>query len=83
MLADVAAGLALSPSELQRRLEQVGTSFRAEVERVRRTLTEQYLRDPSLSLIEIAFLLGFSEQSAFSRACRRWFGKPPSALRGA
>jgi AraC-like DNA-binding protein len=27
-------------------------------------------------------LLGFSEQSAFSRACRRWFGKPPSALRG-
>ena len=82
-LADVAAGLALSASELQRRLEQAGTSFRAEVDRVRRTLAEQYLRDPSLTLIEIAFLLGFSEQSAFSRACRRWFGKPPSALRGA
>ncbi len=81
-LTDVAAGLALSPSELQRRLDQAGTSFRAQVEQVRRTLAEQYLRDPSLSLIEIAFLLGFSEQSAFSRACRRWFGAPPSTLRG-
>jgi AraC-like DNA-binding protein len=46
-------------------------------------LAGQYLPDPTLSLIEIAFLLGFSEQSAFSRACRRWFGKPPSALRTA
>lgn len=81
-LADLAAGLAMSPSELQRRLNRAGTSFRAELDGVRQTLAEQYLRDPLLSLIEIAFLLGFSEQSAFTRACRRWFGAPPSVLRG-
>jgi AraC-like DNA-binding protein len=81
-LKDVAAALTLSPSELQRRLEQAGTSFRGALDEVRQSLAEQYLRDPSLSLIEIAFLLGFSEQSAFTRACRRWFGAPPSMLRG-
>jgi AraC-like DNA-binding protein len=81
-LKDVAAALTLSPSEVQRRLEQAGTSFRAALDAVRQSLAEQYLRDPSLSLIEIAFLLGFSEQSAFTRACRRWFGAPPTALRG-
>jgi AraC-like DNA-binding protein len=82
-LKEVAAALNLSTSELQRRLEQAGTSFRTALDEVRQTLAGQYLEDPSLSLIEIAFLLGFSEQSAFTRACRRWFGAPPSALRGA
>ena len=49
----------------------------------RRELAEQYINDPSLSLQEISFLLGFSEQSAFSRAYRRWTGQSPSAVRDA
>jgi AraC-like DNA-binding protein len=51
------------------------------LEAVRRELAEQYITDPTRSLSEISFLLGFSEQSAFSRAFRRWTGQSPSAVR--
>ncbi len=80
-LKHLAESLALRPGELQERLRNAGTTYRAEVENARKGLATHYLQDKSLSLVEIAFLLGFSEQSAFSRACKRWFGKPPSALR--
>ena len=80
-LGDIAAFLSISPFELKRRLRRAGTSYRAELDAVRRAFASQYLSDSSLSLIEIAFLLGFSEQSAFSRACRRWFDAAPSELR--
>ena len=40
-----------------------------------------YLGDPELTLTEIAFLLGFSDASSFSRAFRRWFETTPSAAR--
>lgn len=77
----IAASLAFSPRELQRRLRAAGSSFRKEIDLTRHTLASRYLSDPSLSLIEITFLLAFSEQSALTRACKRWFGLPPSELR--
>jgi AraC-like DNA-binding protein len=60
---DATAELAVSPLELRGRLEQAGTSFRAEIDQVRQALARPYLRDPPLSLIEIAFLLGFSDDT--------------------
>jgi AraC-like DNA-binding protein len=77
----VAKDLYLSARTLNRRLAEAGTSFSATLETVRRELAEQYIADPTRSLSEISFLLGFSEQSAFSRAFRRWTGQPPSAAR--
>ena len=47
----------------------------------RRDLAFMYLRQRQLPLSEIAFLLGYSELSAFSRAVRRWSGTSPRALR--
>jgi AraC-like DNA-binding protein len=79
----IAKDLFMSARTLNRRLAEVGTSFSATLEVVRRELAEQYITDPTRSLTEISFLLGFSEQSAFSRAFRRWTGLPPSAARDA
>lgn len=71
-LERVAQELHLSPRTLHRRLEERGQNFRSLMEDTRRRMAEDYLRDPRLQLSEIAQLLGFSEQSAFSRAFRRW-----------
>jgi AraC-like DNA-binding protein len=79
----IAKDLFMSARTLHRRLSDAGTSVSETLEAVRRELAEQYINDPSRSLSEISFLLGFSEQSAFSRAFRRWTGQPPSAARDA
>lgn len=80
-LDSVAADLCLSPRTLHRRLEAAGMNFRALWEDTRRHLAEEYLRDPRLSLTDVATLLGFSEQSAFTRAFRRWHAQGPKAWR--
>jgi AraC-like DNA-binding protein len=80
-LENAARALEMSARELQGELRRRGTSFGTELNRVRRNLAERYLRETSLPMSEIAFLLGFSEQSAFTRAARGWFRKPPSAVR--
>lgn len=80
-LDSVAGDLCLSPRTLHRRLELAGMNFRALWEDTRRHLAEEYLRDPRLSLSDVATLLGFSEQSAFTRAFRRWHGTGPKAWR--
>lgn len=82
-LAGVASALALSPRSLQRKLQEAGLSFTQVVDEVRRELAERYLADPKLDLTDVAFLLGFSEQSAFNRAFRRWTGQPPQQWRKA
>lgn len=68
---------------LQRELLSAGTSFRKLLEDERRRTAEYYLTTTDLSLLAISGLLGYSEQSAFSRACRGWFGKTPTAIRRA
>jgi AraC-like DNA-binding protein len=80
-LAGAAQSRAMSPRALQRELEKAGTNFRDLVEDTRMRLARHYLNHTALPLTEIAFLLGFSELSAFSRAARGWFGVSPSDLR--
>lgn len=81
-LGAVAAAAGLSGEELAALLARRGTSFRSLVDTLRQQLAVSYLADPSLGLAEIAYLLGFSEQSAFQRAFKRWTGKAPGAYRG-
>jgi AraC-like DNA-binding protein len=71
----------LSVRSLQRKLQQGGTSFRKLLDRTREDLARQYICDNGVDLTEIAFLLGFSEHSAFSRAFKRWTGRTPSDMR--
>lgn len=80
-MADVARSLGLSARSLHRRLADDGLSFRTLTETTRKELAEGLLRDERYSLSEIAFLTGFSEQSAFNRAFKRWIGRSPAAHR--
>jgi AraC-like DNA-binding protein len=82
-LADLAGLLGLSARTLQRRLADEGTPFQTLLDRTRRELADAYLRDPKLSLTEIAFLLGYAEQSSFTHAFRSWHGVAPRQARGA
>jgi len=79
----IARDLYMSARTLHRRLSDARTSFSETLDAVRRELAAQYITDPTRSLSEISFLLGFSELSAFSRAFRRWTGQSPSAAREA
>ncbi|MFG2551150.1 helix-turn-helix transcriptional regulator [Streptomyces sp. NPDC048581] len=80
-LGEVARFLALHPRTLQRRLAEEGAGFDQLRDEALRELAHQYLTESSLSMSHVALALGFSEQSALTRACRRWFGKTPTAIR--
>ncbi|MDP2228452.1 MAG: AraC family transcriptional regulator [Moraxellaceae bacterium] len=80
-LEGIAHALHVSPRTLQRRLAERQLQFKPLLETTRRALAHDYLGDPNLALTEIALLLGYSEQSAFSRAFRRWTGQTPKAFR--
>lgn len=80
-LSVIAQQLDLTERSLRRRLQEQGTSFKEVLDGVRKELAQLLLEDESFSLIDIAFLLGFSEQSAFSRAFKRWLGVTPSQYR--
>jgi AraC-like DNA-binding protein len=80
-LDDVAAALALSPRTLQRKLAEAGTSFQAVHDAARQALAEELLRDARLNLTDVAYMLGYREQSSFNRACREWFGNTPARTR--
>jgi AraC-like DNA-binding protein len=71
-VAAVAAHLHLSQRTLQRRLSESGCSYRQLLEAIRQRHAQHLLDDPTLSLKEVAFLLGYAEQSAFNHAYRRW-----------
>ncbi len=77
----IAKAVYMTPRTLQRRLAAEGASYSKLLDAVRRELAEQYIADPTQSLSEISYLLGFSELSAFSRAFRRWTGASPTAYR--
>jgi AraC-like DNA-binding protein len=77
----MALRLAMSVPTLRRRLDQEGTTFSDIVDEIRHELAERYLREPSMAVSEVAFLLGFSSESAFHRAFRRWTGEAPSEFR--
>ncbi|HLL24367.1 MAG TPA: AraC family transcriptional regulator [Kofleriaceae bacterium] len=80
-LASVARTLRLSERSLQRRLADEALTFDALVDELRRELALRYLADPALAIGEVAYLLGYSEPSAFHRAFKRWTGKTPRESR--
>ncbi|MDQ1919006.1 AraC family transcriptional regulator [Massilia pseudoviolaceinigra] len=80
-LATIAEELKLSPRTLQRKLSEAGASFQQVLDQARYALATDYLRQGSLSLVDIAFLLGYQEQSAFSHAFKEWSGVNPGAWR--
>ena len=82
-LPAIARHLAVSERTLRRRLDDEGASYRALLDATRAELAASYVRDRRLPLSEVAFMLGFAEQSAFNRAYKRWTGTTPSAARRA
>lgn len=82
-LPRVAREMHVSARTLQRRLDARSITWQQLLDRTREQLARQYLADRSLTLGDIALLLGFSEQSAFNRAFRRWTNETPARLRRA
>ena len=78
---EVASTLNLSSRTLQRKLQDEDTSFADILNETRHELAIRYIHDDSLPLIEVSYLLGFSDSAAFSRAFKRWTGKTPSGAR--
>jgi len=75
----IAGQMHRSLSTLQRQLAAENTNYKEIRENTRRDLAEQYVREGQYSLSQIAYLLGFSDQSNFSRAFRRWTGQSPGS----
>jgi AraC-like DNA-binding protein len=73
----VASDLYMSTRTLQRSLQQQDSSFHILLNEARMELAMQYVSDPNMNLTEVAFLLGFAEQSSFSRSFKRWTGQSP------
>ena len=71
----------MSRQTLYRKLKKEGLSFQGLVEQVRQDKALRYVAGDQYALGEIAFLLGFSELSAFSRAFKRWTGTSPAEYR--
>lgn len=77
----VAPELGMSERTLVRHLAKMGTSFTETLNQLRRELALKYIHQPELSLTQIAFLLGYSNQSAFSVAFKRTTGLTPRKMR--
>lgn len=75
---DVAADLNMSVRSLQRQLNERGSAFRTEVKTIRAHLAARYLSGVNSNVTQVAFLLGYSDQSAFSSAFRKWYRMSPS-----
>jgi AraC-like DNA-binding protein len=73
--------LAMSSRTFTRRLSDAGITYRDLIKTTQLDLAKEILEDPSKSIGEIAFLTGFSEQSAFNRAFKKWTNQTPSEFR--
>jgi AraC-like DNA-binding protein len=80
-LKHAAVSLQCSTRTLRRRLADEGCSFQQVLDQVRRSTAERYLREPDASLADVAFMLGYSEQSTFQQAFKRWSGITPGKFR--
>ena len=79
----IAGKMGLSRQTLFRRLRAEGVTFERVLDELRYQLALGYLRGGRVSVSETAYLVGFSDPAAFSRACKRWTGKSPQAIRQA
>ena len=77
----MAEQLHMSRRTLQRKLADADLTFQKLVDDTRRDLAMRHLDDPRHSITDVTFLLGFSQQSAFTRAFKRWTGKSPTEYR--
>ncbi len=77
----IAKRLGFVPRTLQRKLKETGTSYQELLDEMRQSLSIHYLQEQHITVSEVAFLLGFSEASAFSRAFKRWTGTTPGEFR--
>jgi AraC-like DNA-binding protein len=82
-LESIAKRLAMSPRTLQRRLRQHGAVFNDLLDTMRFGTAKSYLSQGDVAGTEIAYLLGFAEQSSFNRAFKRWSGHTPMEYRRA
>lgn len=82
-IRSVATELAMSERSLQRRLTDEGFSFQTLVSETRHQMALEHLADASLTLIEVAYLLGYEDQNSFFRAFRQWEAQTPSDWRAA
>jgi len=80
-LEEIARRLGVSERTLARRLSAEGVSFSGVLGELRFDLAKRYIREPDLSISEIAWLLGYQEVSAFTHAFKRWTGKTPREMR--
>ncbi|EDY87351.1 AraC-type DNA-binding domain-containing protein [gamma proteobacterium HTCC5015] len=80
-LEAVASEMACSPRTLQRRLSEADSNFQSVLDDTRKDLAQHYIGQPFIDPIEIAFLLGFADQSTFYRAFKRWMGMTPGQYR--
>jgi AraC-like DNA-binding protein len=80
-LEGVARDLGTSARSLQRHLADLGFSFQTVADEVRQTTAGLYLEQPDIAISEVAYLLGFSDPSAFNRAFKRWTGMTPQQYR--
>ena len=76
-LVRVAKQMAMSARTLQRQLKERGVDFKHLADDTRQRFAMNYLKDRRNTLTEVAFLLGYSELSAFNRAFKRWTGSTP------
>ena len=71
----------MSTRTLARRLAGEGTTFEELVDELRRSLALQYIKTPSISVSQIAWLLGYEGSTSFNHAFVRWTGRSPSVVR--
>lgn len=80
-IGGAAKAMGVSLHGLRRQLGQAHTTFRDLLDETRKAMADHYINETTLPMTEIAFLLGFSELSAFSRAGKSWFGAAPRDIR--
>jgi AraC-like DNA-binding protein len=76
----IAAEIGVSRQTLFRRLKAEGTTFERVLDALRRKMALHYLREKKRSVSETAYLVGFSDRAAFTRAFKRWTGSSPCSL---
>jgi AraC-like DNA-binding protein len=82
-LRSIARSLAMSERSIQLRLKEENITYRQLLDEVRKETAISHLKEPNLSITDIAYLLGFSEPAVFSRTFRKWTGSTPHAFRKA
>jgi AraC-like DNA-binding protein len=78
---EVAGRLGMSKRSLQRKLAEESSGYQEVLNATRRDLAQHYLTRSAISLVEIAYLLGFQDSNSFIRAFREWTGQTPGEFR--